>query len=127
MPISRTVGAPRTLESLSHGRLEVLDFRETLDRVSGRRGEPVLPTEIRSSTFGIRGYNVGDRQEPKGDWDGGANQKTSDVHDVRDDPWMNVDLTAAGPPGGWDPFLPGERTYWTLPTLGDPAEPTSAL
>ena len=34
-----------------------------------------------------------------------------------------MDLATVGPSGGRDPFLPGERTYWTLPTLGDPAEP----
>ena len=87
------------------------------------RGEPVLPSEIRSSTFGVRGEPVGERQGIKEDWDGGVNQKHSDVHDVGEDPWKNVDLATVGPSGGRDPFLPGERTYWTLPTLGDPAEP----
>ena len=102
-------------ESARDGRNQLSEWQRLF------RGEPVLPSEVRSSTVGIQGRQsegeVGVREKSFPSV-GGA-----DAHDVGPDPWATLDLGTVGSSGGRDPFLPGERTYWTLPVLGDSSEP----
>ena len=88
------------------------------------RGEPVLPSEIRASAVGIQGQSAERGSGVKNGWEGmGPNLiGMTDALDVGPDPWATLDLNSLGP-GGRDPFLPGERTYWTLPVLADSSEP----
>lgn len=84
----------------------------------------MLPSEIRASAVGIQGQSAERGSGVKNGWEGmGPNLiGMTDALDVGPDPWATLDLNSLGP-GGRDPFLPGERTYWTLPVLADSSEP----
>ncbi|CAE6971420.1 unnamed protein product [Symbiodinium natans] len=49
-----------------------------------------------------------------------------DAHDDLVDPWQGLDVAGLGVGPGRDPFVPGDRTYWNLPILEDPSQPSPA-
>ena len=60
-------------------------------------------------------------------WESGVPGGRSDAHDDFVDPWQGLDIASLGVGPGRNPFVPGDRTYWNLPTLEDPSQPSPAI
>ncbi|OLQ04441.1 hypothetical protein AK812_SmicGene12479 [Symbiodinium microadriaticum] len=90
-------------------------------------GIPVAPSAIRASHLGV-GFNESNSFQEAADpgWEKGVLRGRPDAHDDLVDPWQGLDITGLGVGPGRDPFVPGERTFWNLPTLEDPSQPSPA-
>ena len=117
--------APRDKSGGLFGHVAELGRRSNLTGMF--EGTPVTPSMIRASHLGV-GLNgstpVQDTAVPG--WESGTPGGRPDAHDDLIDPWQGMDIVGLGAGPGRDPFVPGDRTYWNLPSLEDPSQPSPA-
>ena len=128
LPDQRILGAPTaTPGSLRDLSERVMGSVKGSDLTGIFEGIPVAPSAIRASHLGV-GFNESNSFQEAADpgWEKGVLRGRPDAHDDLVDPWQGLDITGLGVGPGRDPFVPGERTFWNLPTLEDPSQPSPA-